>query len=609
LIFCRNNSRIFTNLKTIEEVTLIESNDEDEEVLLTERKRFVETSIIHSPNPNISKERIELEEQESLLDESILRVIEQSCKRLKTDSTLKSTEKTSNTMDPKEFTTTQAVCDDFDQSFLNQSGLVFMRETEVKTPIEPEKEMPQETEAELPIEHELQTSQEPKVETPIELETKTLDCSNLVQEIPSEVQSPNVEPSSSSDSNVSLAELEDTPQTPRIAAIFLNNGKDKQIMVESPKKTASKPVIQKATENDKFAQEIDQELLDLRNEIKKVNRQTNTVQKRMIDEIKELLELFGIPYVVSPMEAEAQCAALEMQQLTQGTITEDSDMWLFGARTVYKNFFNQSKFVLKYSSERIEQQFKLTRENLICLAMLCGSDYTDGVRNIGPITAVEIISEFQGSHLEPLIRFRDWWTSRKDGKFEKGNKTRNKFMKYDLPPSFPMTQVYKAYHNPVVHQQTHKFQFGRPDLDLLRKYAFDKLGWSKERSDKELLPMFQRLKETQTQMRLHNFFSVIKKQEVPSGSNRLNKAVKKMNNEMSPEVTKKDKKIGKGREKKKEPSLDLLPSLKTRVRNQKLVRTTGRQNKKGADQVQTRLSGIFQKVSEVVDLSGDESDD
>lgn len=61
-----------------------------------------------------------------------------------------------------------------------------------------------------------------------------------------------------------------------------------------------------------------------------------------------MLRLFGIPYIVSPTEAEAQCAQLDILKLTQGTITDDSDIWLFGGTNVYRNFFNQQKHVEFY---------------------------------------------------------------------------------------------------------------------------------------------------------------------------------------------------------------------------------------------------------------------
>lgn len=94
------------------------------------------------------------------------------------------------------------------------------------------------------------------------------------------------------------------------------------------------------------------------------------------------------------MEAEAQCAYLEQIHLTDGTITDDSDIWLFGGQCVYKNFFDNNKKILQFLSRDIQHHFKLTRKEMIKLALLVGSDYTLGVSGIGPVTALEVLAAF-----------------------------------------------------------------------------------------------------------------------------------------------------------------------------------------------------------------------
>ena len=66
------------------------------------------------------------------------------------------------------------------------------------------------------------------------------------------------------------------------------------------------------------------------------------------------------------MEAEAQCATLEELGLVDGVITDDSDVFLFGAQRVFKNIFEQTKYVESYRATDIATELHLDRKKLIC---------------------------------------------------------------------------------------------------------------------------------------------------------------------------------------------------------------------------------------------------
>ena len=59
------------------------------------------------------------------------------------------------------------------------------------------------------------------------------------------------------------------------------------------------------------------------------------------------------------MEAEAQCAFLDHTQQTDGSITDDSDIWLFGGQRVYKNLFNQNRHVELYTAADIQNRLRM----------------------------------------------------------------------------------------------------------------------------------------------------------------------------------------------------------------------------------------------------------
>ncbi|KAJ9651652.1 DNA repair protein rad2 [Neophaeococcomyces mojaviensis] len=238
------------------------------------------------------------------------------------------------------------------------------------------------------------------------------------------------------------------------------------------------------------------ELKQLRNQQKKDRRDADEVTQTMIAECQALLRLFGLPYITAPMEAEAQCAELVHLGLVDGIVTDDSDIFLFGGTRIYKNMFNAAKFVECYLASDLEKEYALNRRKLIRFAHLLGSDYTEGIPGIGPVTALEIISDFTD-----LTSFKEWTL-----KIQLGAQTpsaladqlttpfRRKFKKtvqkkLFLPTNFPDLRVDQAYLEPEVDSNPEGFQWGVPDLDKLRSFLMATIGWSQERTDEILVPV------------------------------------------------------------------------------------------------------------------------
>lgn len=156
------------------------------------------------------------------------------------------------------------------------------------------------------------------------------------------------------------------------------------------------------------SKEIESELSDLMNKQRREMRDASDVNSLMMLETQELIKLFGLPYMESPAEAESQCAFLVEKNIADGIITDDSDIFLFGGTHVYRHFFNQQKYCELFKAEDLKQNMKLDRDRLIRFAYLVGSDYTVGLKGLGPVTSLEILREWDSYGIDGLIQFKEW---------------------------------------------------------------------------------------------------------------------------------------------------------------------------------------------------------
>ncbi|MGB4051667.1 MAG: flap endonuclease-1 [Methanoculleus sp.] len=125
------------------------------------------------------------------------------------------------------------------------------------------------------------------------------------------------------------------------------------------------------------------------------------IDRHTLESSHELLDLLGIPWVQAPSEGEAQAAHMVRSGDATYVVSQDYDSLLFGSPVLVRNLtvsgrrkmrgrtitVNPERIVLSCLLDRLE----ITREQLIEIGILVGTDFNPGIRGIGSKTALRIV--------------------------------------------------------------------------------------------------------------------------------------------------------------------------------------------------------------------------
>ena len=137
----------------------------------------------------------------------------------------------------------------------------------------------------------------------------------------------------------------------------------------------------------------------------KYARGFSKIDHKMISESKELLEAMGIAVVQAPGEGEMQAAELVKNGQAYAVGSQDYDALVVGGTRLIQNLTLSRKRktvsgFIYIAPEMIEfegviNQLGITWDQLICLAILVGTDFNPGgVRGIGPKKALALVKQF-----------------------------------------------------------------------------------------------------------------------------------------------------------------------------------------------------------------------
>lgn len=252
-------------------------------------------------------------------------------------------------------------------------------------------------------------------------------------------------------------------------------------------------------------------------EVEKFSRRTVRVTREHNDECKKLLELMGIPYIVAPTEAEAQCAVLARADKVYAAASEDMDTLCFNSPILLRHltFSEQRKepiqeihldkvlegLGMERPQVRIHQYSthhgprSLTSYKFIDLCILLGCDYLDPIPKVGPNTALKLIRDH--GTLEKVVEY-----IQTDPK-----------KKYTIPDDWPYQDARELFFSPDVRPADAPecdFQWKAPDVDGLVHFLVQDKGFSEDRVRSAAAKLTRNLKTAQ-QARLEGFFKPVPK--------------------------------------------------------------------------------------------------
>ncbi len=130
-------------------------------------------------------------------------------------------------------------------------------------------------------------------------------------------------------------------------------------------------------------------------EARKYATRSSRMSRGIVEGSKKLLELMGVPYIQAEGEGEAQASYMVGKGDAWCVGSQDYDCILFGAPRMVRNLtITGGKANLEMIDlKKVLNELEISREQLVDVAILVGTDFNRGVKGIGAKTGLKLIKE------------------------------------------------------------------------------------------------------------------------------------------------------------------------------------------------------------------------
>ncbi|KAI6113994.1 PIN domain-like protein [Pisolithus sp. B1] len=237
-------------------------------------------------------------------------------------------------------------------------------------------------------------------------------------------------------------------------------------------------------------------------DVDRFTRRTVKVTREHNEECQKLLRLMGIPVVIAPSEAEAQCAELARGGKVYAAGSEDMDTLTFNTPILFRHLtFSEAKKapISEISLQKVLEGLQMSMSEFIDLCILLGCDYLEPIRGIGPKNALKLIREFGG--LKGVVEH----LREKNADAEEGIKKKKGGI--HVPEDWPWEEAKKLFENPdVIPASEVELEWKNPDIEGLVQFLVTEKGFNEDRVRKGAEKL-QKCLSSKQQGRLDGFFA------------------------------------------------------------------------------------------------------
>lgn len=120
--------------------------------------------------------------------------------------------------------------------------------------------------------------------------------------------------------------------------------------------------------------------------------QTQSLTETIHRTTRTFLDAVGVPYIEAAGPGEAYAARLVQNDLADAALTDDYDALLFGSPTTLRQYSGDGP-AEKMNFPQTLREHGITHPQLVDVALLCGTDFNEGVSGIGPVRGLSYVKE------------------------------------------------------------------------------------------------------------------------------------------------------------------------------------------------------------------------